>query len=131
MFSLGSARYYLSREATDMRKSFDGLCGLVTGRIGRNPMCGDVFIFINKPRNRIKLLRWEPGGFVLFYKRLEKGTFELPLFKNGDLTRMIDYGELAMIITGISMRNAKKRQRFLQQNDVDKYRRNTELAKAL
>jgi len=131
MFSLGSARYFMYRESTDMRKSFDGLCGLVTGRIGRNPMCGDVFIFINKPRNRIKLLRWEPGGFVLFYKRLEKGTFELPLFKNGDLTRVIDYGELAMIITGISMRNARKRQRFFPQNDVDKYSQNAELAKVL
>lgn len=65
-----------------MRMGYDGLCGLVTGRIGRDPMCGDVFIFINKPRNRIKLLRWEQGSFVLFYKRLENGTFELPLFKN-------------------------------------------------
>ena len=122
MFSLGAARYYLYREPTDIRKSFDGLCGLVSGRLGQSPMSGDVFIFINKPRNRIKLLRWEAGGFVLFYKRLEKGTFEFPQFKNGGLSQMIDYGELAMIITGISMKNAKKRTRFLQQNDVDKYR---------
>ena len=122
MFSLGAARYYLYREPTDIRKSFDGLCGLVSGRLGQSPMSGDVFIFINKPRNRIKLLRWETGGFVLFYKRLEKGTYELPQFKNGGLSQVIDYGELAMIITGISMKNAKKRTRFLQQNDVDKYR---------
>jgi len=114
-----------------MRKSFDGLCGLVIGRLGQSPMSGEVFIFINKPRNRIKLLRWEPGGFVLFYKRLERGTYELPQFQNGGLSQMIDYGELAMIITGISMRNAKKRQRFLQQNDVDKYRKNTELSMVL
>ncbi len=131
MFSLGSDRYYLYRVPTDMRKSFDGLCGQVSGRLGQNPMCGDVFIFINNPRNRIKLLRWEPGVFVMFYNRLEKGTFELPLFNNNDLSRLIDYGELAMIITGISMKNAKKRQRFLQQNDVDKYRRNADLAKVL
>lgn len=122
MFSLGAARYYLYREPTDMRKSFDGLCGLVSGRLGQSPMSGDVFIFINKPRNRIKLLRWEIGGFVLFYKRLEKGTYELPQFQNRGLSQMIDYGELAMIITGISMKNAKKRTRFLQQNDVEKYR---------
>ena len=76
MFSLGNARYYVYREATDMRKSFDGLCGLVSGRLGQSPMSGDVFIFVNKPRNRIKLLRWE-RCFVLFYKRLERGTFEL------------------------------------------------------
>ena len=103
-----------------MRKSFDGLCGLVSGRLGQSPMSGDVYIFINKPRNRIKLLRWEPGGFVLFYKRLECGTFELPNYHSPALSHMIDYGELAMIITGISMKNAKKRRRFLQQNDVGK-----------
>lgn len=85
-------------------------------------MSGDVFIFINKPRNRIKLLKWEHGGFVLFYKRLEQGTFEMPFHQNTDLSHRIGYGELAMIITGISMKNARKRKRFLQQNDVDKYR---------
>lgn len=131
MFSLGAARYYLYREPTDMRKSFDGLCGIVSGRLGQSPMSGDVFIFINKPRNRIKLLRWEPGGFVLFYKRLESGTYELPLWQNGGLSQLIDYGELAMIITGISMRNAKKRRRFLQQNDVNKNRKNIELPRVL
>jgi transposase len=85
-------------------------------------MSGDIFIFINKPRNRMKLLRWEPGGFVLFYKRLERGTFELPILPNGVLSQRIGYGELAMMVTGISMKYAKKRRRFLPQNDVDKYR---------
>jgi len=83
-------------------------------------MSGDVYLFVNKPRNRIKLLRWEPGGFVLFYKRLEKGTFELPPGEKSGESNNLDYGELAMLITGISMRNAKKRRRFLQQNAVDK-----------
>ncbi len=122
MFSLGAARYFLYREPTDIRKSFDGLCGLVADRLGQNPMSGDVFVFINKPRNRMKLLRWEPGGFVLFYKRLERGTFELPGLQDHALSQVIDYGELAMMVTGISMKYAKKRRRFLQQNDVDKYR---------
>jgi transposase len=121
MFSLGAARYYLYREPTDIRKSFDGLCGLVSDKLGQSPMSGDVFIFINKPRNRMKLLRWETGGFVLFYKRLERGTFELPNLQNHALSQMIDYGELAMMVTGISMKYAKKRRRFLQQKHVDKY----------
>lgn len=121
MFSLGTARYYLYREPADMRKSFDGLCGLVSGRLGQNPMSGDVFIFLNKQRNRVKLLRWEPGGFVLFFKRLERGTFELPKLQNPVLSQVLDYGELAMIITGISMKNASRRRRFFPQNDVDKY----------
>ena len=98
MFSLGAARYYLYREPTDMRKGFDGLCGLVNDRLGKNPMSGDVFIFLNKQRDRIKLLRWEPGGFVLFFKRLERGTFELPSLQKPDLSQALDYGELAMIV---------------------------------
>jgi transposase len=122
MFSLGAARYYLYREPTDIRRSFDGLCGLVTERLGQNPMSGDVFIFINKPRNRMKLLKWEPGGFVLFYKRLERGTFELPDPVSLCTSQQIGYGQLTMMVTGISMRYAKKRPRFLPQNDVDKYR---------
>jgi transposase len=121
MFSLGANRYYLYREPTDIRKSFDGLCGLVSDRLGQNPMSGDIFIFINKPRNRMKLLRWEPGGFVLFYKRLERGTFELPNLPIEVLAQQIGYGELAMMVTGITMKYAKKRPRYLSQNAVDKY----------
>ena len=78
----------------------------------KTPRSGDVFIFINKQRNRSKLLRWEPGGFVLFYKRLEQGTFEVPCTENPSLSVEIDYTLLAMLITGISMKYAKKRKRF-------------------
>lgn len=120
MFSISAPRYFVFGEPTDMRKSFDGLCGLVINRLGQDPMTGDVFIFINRPRNRIKLLRWEPGGYVLFYKRLEKGTFELPAWEKIRAGATMGYGELAMLITGISMRNAKKRPRFLSQSAVDK-----------
>jgi transposase len=120
MFSISSGRYFLYRQGTDMRKSFDGLCGLVLGKLGQNPMSGDVYIFINKKRDRIKLLRWEPGGFVLFYKRLEKGTFELPVPSKAGLSCPIDYSELVMLVTGISLEHARKRRRFLQQDIVDK-----------
>lgn len=118
MFSITSGRYFLYGKATDMRKSFDGLCGLVQNELGQNPMSGDVYIFINKPRNRIKLLRWEYGGFVLFYKRLEKGNFELPKGIRTGNSVVIDYARLVMMTTGISMEYAKKRRRFLQQNTV-------------
>lgn len=104
-----------------MRKSFDGLCGLVTNRLDKDPMSGDVYIFINRQRNRIKMLRWEAGGFVLFYKRLEKGSFELPQVKSKENSTTIDYSQLVMIITGISMKYAKKRTRFLPQKHVGKY----------
>lgn len=120
MFSITSASYYLYSQPTDMRKSFDGLCGLVSNRLGKNPMSGDVFVFINKPRNRIKLLRWETGGYVLFYKRLERGTFERYSGQKESLAPAISYQELVMCIAGISIKNARKKERFYQQNDVDK-----------
>jgi transposase len=91
---------------------FDGLSGLVIGRLGEDPRSGDLFIFINKPRNRVKMLRWEPGGYVLFYKRLERGTLELPQSKTSGLTQPLEYGQLAMMVTGFSMKNARKRRRF-------------------
>ena len=73
MFSLGSSqRYYLYGEPTDMPKSFDGLAGLVRSKLHLPLTTGQVFVFINKRRNRVKLLHWEAGGFVLYYKRLEQ-----------------------------------------------------------
>ncbi len=119
MFSVNARRYYLYRKPTDMRKSFDGLCGIVSSQLGHDPMSGDLFIFINRQRNRIKMLKWESGGFVLFYKRLEKGTFEFPQPKKEGLHQVIDYSDLVMIITGISLKYARKRRRFLQQESVD------------
>ena len=126
MFSITSARYFLYQEPTDMRKSFDGLCGLVTDKLGQNPMSGDLFIFVNKPRNRIKLLRWEPGGFVLFCKRLEKGTFHLPKpATENSKKQLLDYSQLVMIINGIYLEKAKKYRRFSPQNAVGNFSLNT------
>ena len=71
-------RYWLYRKPTDMRKSFDGLCGLVASGMKRDPLSGEVFVFINRRRTHIKLLVWDRSGFVLYYKRLEEGTFEIP-----------------------------------------------------
>lgn len=82
MFSLTSSfRHYLYSGVTDTRKSFNGLSGIVQSKLHRNLMSGEVFIFINRRRDKVKLLRWETGGFIMYYKRLESGTFELPVFK--------------------------------------------------
>lgn len=112
MFSITAPRYYLYMEPTDMRMGFDGLSGLVSTRLGEDPRSGDLFIFLNKPRNRAKMLRWEPGGYVLFYKRLERGTFELPPVQHTGKKQPIEYGQLAMMVTGFSMKHARKRRRF-------------------
>jgi len=114
MFTLGSAnRYYLYSQPTDMRKSFDALCLVVETGMQRNPLSGEVFIFINRPRNRMKLLRWEFGGFILYYKRLEKGNFELPAGNVNSSSVVINWPELVMMIQGISLRHIQTRKRYL------------------
>lgn len=111
MFSLGSSHtYYLYREPTDMRKSFDSLSGLITSEMKANPFNGQVYIFINKQRNRIKLLHWEAGGFTLYYKRLEKGQFEVP--DVSATTCSIRWSDLMLIVEGIRLKNIHRNERF-------------------
>jgi transposase len=95
-----------------MRKSFDGLSGLVQNNLGRNPSGGDVFIFINKRRDKVKLLHWQGAGFVLYYKRLESGTFELPRYNIEAGSISLDYAKLVMIVDGLSIENIQKRKRY-------------------
>lgn len=73
-----SQQYYLGIGCVDMRKGCDGLSGLVRQGLGRNPLIGEVYIFLNRRRTHLKLLVWDRSGFVVYYKRLERGTFELP-----------------------------------------------------
>jgi transposase len=114
MFSLTSSlSYYLYNEPADMRKSFDGLCGLVESRLTRNPMSGEVFIFINKRRDHIKLLHWEPGGFTLYYKRLESGTIELPRWDPDTCCFHLMWSDLMMMVEGISMEKIHRRKRYI------------------
>jgi transposase len=113
MFSLSSSQqYYLYRGFTDMRKSFDGLCGLVQNHLQHNATSGEVFLFINRRRDKIKLLYWEPGGFVLYYKRLESGTFELPQYDPDKNQCLITWSDLVMMIDGIRLGSVQKRKRF-------------------
>lgn len=116
MFSLGdSNRYLLFSKATDMRKSFHTLCGLVTNAMGANPHNGDVFIFINRHRNRIKLLHWEPGGMVIYSKMLDRGTFVLPdLSLVNHSSYPIQWRDLVLLVEGI-MEKPDSRQKRLEQ----------------
>ncbi len=74
-------RYYMYRHPTDMRKSFAGLAGLVINEMGVDPLQGDAYLFVNKRRTLIKVLIWDRTGFVIYYKKLSSGTFELPSWK--------------------------------------------------
>src|SRR4030042_5881033 len=117
MFSLTSShKYYLHAGATDMRKSFDSLCGLSQCTVGRSPISGEVYIFINRDRNRIKLLHWEYGGFVLYYKRLELGTLELPDVDEKTKSIQVSWSTLIMMVEGISLEKSKRRRRYFMNN---------------
>lgn len=112
MFSLTSANsYYLYSGAVSMHTSFDGLFNIVCNGMKRSPLSGEVFIFINKGHNKIKLLHWERGGFVIYYKRLERGTFKLPLFQEGVKSHPLNWSDLVMMIEGISI-NVKFQKRY-------------------
>jgi len=115
----GQIRYYLYGPGTDLRKGFDGLSGLVRNELFRDPLSGDAFIFINRRRTLLKLLVWDQTGFVIYYKRLESGTFELPRRKNGGKSIVVSREELVMILEGISLEKIKRRKRFLYSNFVE------------
>lgn len=113
MFSLNeSHRFYVCTGGTDLRKGFDSLSGLVVSQMGRDPLSGEVFIFLNKSRTTIKLLHWERGGWVLYHKRLERGRFSLP---RPDVSRgsyVIPWHALVMMIEGICLAKIKYKKRF-------------------
>jgi transposase len=109
MFGLTeSHRYYLYQGVADMRKGFDGLSGIVMDQMNGNPLDGRVYIFINRRRNRMKILLWECSGFLMYYKRLERGTFELP----ASTETGISWETLMLILSGISLKKIVKRKRY-------------------
>lgn len=111
---VGRYTFYLYTPPTDMRKSFDGLFGLVTSTLGQDPMNGAMYIFLNRYRNRMKLLVWDRSGFWIFYKRLEKGTFQLPTHDPDQNALSVSYEQLMMILEGIDLNSVKRRPRFQQ-----------------
>ena len=110
MLSLTSAhRYLLRRAPTDMRKGVDTLCGVVRDELGRDPLSGEVFVFIGSRRDRIKLLLFENGGYVLWYKRLERGTLELP---SGDGAVRMTWSQLVRMLEGVALEQPLARSRW-------------------
>ena len=113
MFPFSSTqRYYFYRHPTDMRKSFDGLSGIVRSELGADPVSGDIFIFVNRRRDRVKLLAWDRTGFVLLYKHLQQGTFELPAFKAEATSCQMKWEELVLILEGVALQSVRRRKRF-------------------
>jgi hypothetical protein len=113
MFSLNESHtYYLCTGSCDLRKGFDALCGVVRSDMGRDPLTGEVFIFMNRPRTTIKLLHWERGGWVLYHKRLESGRFTLPLFDAKTRSYPLRWTDLVLMVEGISFNTIYYRKRY-------------------
>jgi len=106
MLSLPTAvEIYLAAEPVDMRRGFDSLSALVTAR-GLDVFSGHLFVFVSRRRDRVKVLAWDRGGFVLYYKRLERGRFRLPVLV-GDTVRL-DAGQLAMLVDGVDLAHVRR-----------------------
>lgn len=107
-----TVRIFLHAEAVDLRKSFDGLSGLVTQAFpNEDLLSGHLFLFLNKRRDRIKILHWDADGLVIWYKRLEAGSFEMPRTTESAGIELRP-AQLAMILSGIDLHSARQRKRF-------------------
>lgn len=110
MFGFGPAtRIYLAVGATDMRKSFEGLHGLVREQLLCSPLSGHVFLFCNGQRNRLKLLVWDGSGLWVCAKRLEKGRFSWPQSGDAQGKVVLSHEELAMLLSGIDLTQARRK----------------------
>ena len=109
-------RVFLFLEPVDMRKSFRGLCLLAESVLKEDPASGHWFAFINRRRDRLKLLGWDGQGFWIWYKRLESGVFERPASRASQTQLEIDVTQLSLIINGIELRSAKRKRRYRSPN---------------
>ena len=108
-----SVRIYVAADPVDLRRGFDCLAATTRSIIGADPMSGHVFCFVNRRRNRIKLLIWDRTGYVLVYKRLELGAFAIPTSpRAGEHHVELDAGELGLMLEGIDLRGARRRKRW-------------------
>ena len=114
MLSLASGvKIFVYTQATDMRKGFNGLSGIVRSEFQSDPADGSLFIFINRRRDRMKLLHFDGGGFWLYYRLLEAGTFEELKPQDDSCRLQIDATQLSMLLSGVSLvRSDRRRKRF-------------------
>jgi transposase len=113
-----AVRVFLCTQPTDMRKSFDGLQGMVREYLGQDPLSGHLFLFLNRRRDRVKILFWERDGLVIWYKRLEAGTFQqldptaCTSGNSGNAGIELNATDLALLLTGVDLASARRRKRY-------------------
>ena len=105
-------RVFLHAPATDLRKGFDALSGLVTTAFGQDPTSGHLFLFVNRRRDRLKILYWDRDGLAIWYKRLETGSFQLPVVAGDAVSIEMSATQLTLILSGIDLRSVRQRKRY-------------------
>ena len=106
-----SMTIYLYTAVADMRKGIDGLSGIVRSDLGADPTDGSLFVFINRRRDRMKILHFESGGFWLYYRVLEAGTFEEVQGPDGSRCLFIDGTQLTMLLSGVTLTASHRRRK--------------------
>jgi transposase len=113
-----AVRVFFCTRPTDMRKSFDGLLGMVHEFLSQDPLSGHLFLFLNRRRDRVKILYWDRDGLVIWYKRLERGTFQQldPASRadhaSGSAGLELTGADLALLLNGIDLTTARRRKRY-------------------
>lgn len=120
MLSLSPAiQVFMAIEPVDLRKGFDGLRAAVQAVFDRNVLDGHLFLFLNRRRDRIKLLWWDRDGLALFYKRLERGTYEIPRHAPGNRQLRLDATQLSLLLSGVQLDSVKHRRRYILLKSTD------------
>ena len=112
-----STRIYLASQPVDMRKGFNGLSAVVADLWKKDPYAGHLFVFIGKRKDRVKILFWDQNGFALYYKRLEKGRFQMP-DTTGQHVRL-EPAQLSMLLSGIDLNRPRLARWIPPQTAID------------
>ena len=113
MISLShGVRVFLHTPATDLRKGFDALFGLVSTAFSQDPTTGHLFLFVNRRRDRLKILYWDRDGLAIWYKRLETGSFQVPAPSHDAVSIEMSPTQLSLILSGIDIHSARQRKRY-------------------
>jgi transposase len=107
-----TVRVFLCTPATDLRKGFDALSGLVTTAFAQDPTSGHLFLFVNRRRDRLKILYWDRDGLAIWYKRLETGSFQIPAVSHDAASIEMSPTQLSLILSGIDINSARQRKRY-------------------
>jgi transposase len=115
-----SVRIYVAAEPVDLRRGFDGLAAATRSIIGESPLSGHLFVYLNRRGNRIKILVWDRTGYLLLYKRLERGTFKLPTQPAAGRRHVeVDAGELGLMLEGLDLRGARRQARWYRRPQAE------------